>query len=89
MSVVCCQVEVSVTGQSVVLLSVVCLEPDLETSTIRRPRPTRTAEPQRRGRGGGGENAPRKTTNGTEKCTKHTYVSCITKPSVSEDVLNH
>jgi hypothetical protein len=44
-SVVCCQVELSVTGQSVVLLSVVSLKSNLESSTMRRPRPTRTAEP--------------------------------------------
>ena len=83
MIVVCCQVEVSVTGQLAILLSVACLEPDLETSTMRRPWPTRTAEPC------GGRHTQRKTTNGTEKCIKHAYVSCITKPSVSGDVLNH
>jgi len=54
-SVVCCHVEVSVKGQSVILLSVACLEPDLETSTIRRPRSNRTAKPRKRGKGRGEE----------------------------------
>jgi len=54
-SVVCCQVEVSVMGQLVILLSAAFLEPYLETSTMRRPRPTSTAEPRRRrGKRGGG-----------------------------------
>jgi len=47
-SVGCCQVEVSVTGRSLVQRSPTecdASECDLKTSTLRRPRPTRAAEP--------------------------------------------
>ena len=50
MSVVCCWVEVSAMGQSLVQrgaaeCGVSKLERDLETSTTRRPKPTRAVEP--------------------------------------------
>ena len=44
MSVVCCEVEVSATGRSLVQRSLTkcgVSECDLETSTVRMPRPTR------------------------------------------------
>jgi hypothetical protein len=47
-SVVCCQVEVSATGRSLVQRSpteCVVSERDLETSTMKRPRPIRALEP--------------------------------------------
>ena len=46
--VVCCQVEVSATGRSFIQRSptdCAVYECDLETSTLRIPRPTRAAEP--------------------------------------------
>ena len=48
MSVVCCQEEISATGRSLLQRSSTecgVAECDLETSTIRRPRPTRAAGP--------------------------------------------
>jgi hypothetical protein len=54
MSVVCCQVEVSARGRSLVQRSPTkcgVTECDLETSKMRRPRPIRAVEPL----GGGGE----------------------------------
>jgi hypothetical protein len=47
-NVVCCQVEVSATGRSLIQRSPTkcgVSECDLETSTMRRPRPTRALEP--------------------------------------------
>jgi hypothetical protein len=48
MSVVCCQIEVSATGRSLVQMSPTecgVSECDLEISTIRRPMPNRAVEP--------------------------------------------
>ena len=52
----CCQVEVSATGRSLVQRSPTesgVPECDLETSTMRRPRPIRAVESWKKGVGGG------------------------------------
>jgi hypothetical protein len=45
LSVVYCQVEVSVMGQSLIHRSLTESQCDLETSPMRKPRPTRAVEP--------------------------------------------